>query len=226
MSKFKGLIFDMDGLLFDTERLYYQATQEVADSMEIPYTIDIYHRFIGTGDDELFKNYHKMYDSTIGKELVNQFFEKSIQRSVELFEDGQANIKPGVHEVLHYCNINEIPCAIASSNQRSIIDMLLRKNDLHRYFPHIVSFESVSRTKPDPEIFNKAHQLLEIPKEHLLIFEDSKNGILAAEAADIDVVMIPDMIAPTKYLQEKTLAILQSLSEVPDFLNKSVALSE
>lgn len=226
MSKFKGLIFDMDGLLFDTEKLYYQATQEVADNMEIPYTIDIYRRFVGTGDEELFKNYHKMYDSTIGKELVNQFFEQSIQRSIQLFEAGQANIKPGVHEVLHYCNVNEIPCAIASSNQRSIIDMLLSKNDLHRYFSHIVSFESVSRTKPDPEIFNKAHQLLELPKEDLLIFEDSKNGILAAEAAGIGVVMIPDMIAPTKSLQEKTLAILQSLYEVPNFLNNSGALSE
>ncbi|KAF1303764.1 HAD family phosphatase [Enterococcus saccharolyticus] len=216
----QGVIFDMDGLIFDTEQLYYQATQDVADEMGFAYDFSLYEKFIGVSDEELWLAYHEMYDEIHGKETVVQFIDRAFTRGLELFENGLADLKPGVRELLAYLDEKQIPRVIASSNQRQVIDILLAKNDLAKEFDAVVSFEDVARAKPDPEIFEKAQQFLNIPKENLLILEDSKNGILAAHSAGIDVIMIPDLLPPTPELEERTLAVFDSLLEIPAFLEK------
>lgn len=216
----QGVIFDMDGLIFDTEQLYYQATQEVADEMGFTYDFSLYEKFIGVSDEELWLAYHEIYDEIHGKETVVQFIDRAFNRGLELFEQGLADLKPGVRELLAYLDEKQIPRVIASSNQRQVIDILLEKNDLAKEFETVVSFEDVARAKPDPEIFEKAQQFLNIPKENLLILEDSKNGILAAHSAGIDVIMIPDLLPPTPELKERTLAVFDSLLEIPAFLEK------
>lgn len=218
MAKYQGIIFDLDGLLFDTERLYYQATQEIADLMGIPYDEAIYHRYIGISDEELWLIYHDMYDDHFGVEKVNQFIQGSFDRGIEMFENGEATLKEGVPELLTYLNENKRAKVIASSNQRRLIDILLRKAGITDEFETIFSFENVTRAKPDPEIFHLAHQFLKIPKKEVLILEDSKNGVLAAHRAAIDVIMIPDLVEPTPEVKEKTLHVLPSLLEIPAFL--------
>lgn len=220
MKTKKGIIFDMDGLIFDTEQLYYQATQEVADAMEFNYDFSIYEKYIGVSDEELWEAYHEFYDEIHGRETVVTFIDRAFDRGIELFEAGLAELKPGVLELLDYLDQNKIPRVIASSNQRQIIDILLEKKHIAKRFDQVISFEDVSRAKPDPEIFEKAHLFLALPKEDLLILEDSKNGVLAAHSAGIDVIMIPDLLAPTPELKAKALTILNSLLEVPNFLEK------
>ncbi len=220
MRNLQGVIFDMDGLIFDTEQLYYRATKEIADEFAIAYDMDIYKRYIGVGDDEVWAAYHEMYDDLHGEEVIADFIERSFNRTIELFEAGVADLKPGLAEILAYLDEKQIPRIIASSNQRRIIDILLEKNELQETFAHIVSFEDVARAKPDPEIFEKAHQFFDVPKENLLILEDSKNGILAAHDAGIDVIMIPDLLEPTSDLIDKSLAVLPTLADVPGFLEK------
>lgn len=220
MKTKKGIIFDMDGLIFDTEQLYYQATQEVADAMGFNYDFSIYEKYIGVSDKELWEAYHEFYDEIHGRETVVTFIDRAFDRGIELFEAGLAELKPGVLELLDYLDQNKIPRVIASSNQRQIIDILLEKKNIAKRFDQVISFEDVSRAKPDPEIFEKAHQFLALPKEDLLILEDSKNGVLAAHSAGIDVIMIPDLLAPSPELKVKALTILNSLLEVPNFLEK------
>jgi HAD superfamily hydrolase (TIGR01509 family) len=161
-----------------------------------------------------------MYDDLHGEEAIVEFIDRSFNRTIELFEAGVADLKPGLTEILDYLAEKQIPRIIASSNQRRIIDILLEKNGLQDAFEHIVSFEDVTRAKPDPEIFEKAHQFFDAPKENILILEDSKNGILAAHSAGIDVIMIPDLLEPTPDLVEKSLAVLDTLADVPGFLEK------
>lgn len=220
MKTYQGVIFDLDGLLFDTEKLYYQATQEIADKIGLTYSEAIYHRYIGISDEELWEIYHEMYDPLIGEQAVNDFISTIFNLTVTLFEAGEADLKEGVLELLDFLNEKEIPKMIASSNQRRLIDILLKKNKIMHEFKTVLSFEDVKRAKPDPEIFVKAHQFLEIPKKELLILEDSKNGVLAAHAAGIDVVMIPDLVAPTTDIKEKVVEVFPSLMSVPAFLNK------
>lgn len=218
MKKYQGVIFDLDGLLFDTERLYYEATQMIADGMKIPYDESIYHRYIGISDEELWVQYHQMYDFDFGEKYVEQFIANAFNRSVELFEAGHAELKEGVLELLAYLNEQEIKKVIASSNQRRLIDLLLEKNELVTEFEKVFSVEDVKRAKPDPELFEKAAHFLALDKSEILILEDSKNGVLAAHQAEIDVVMIPDLIEPSIELREKTVEVFPSLLNLLSFI--------
>ncbi|HLQ41163.1 MAG TPA: HAD family phosphatase [Tetragenococcus sp.] len=220
MQNLKGIIFDMDGLMFDTELIYYQATQQVADEMGFDYNFSIYEDFIGISDAELWQFYHQKYDPVFGQKKVSTFIDRAFNRGIELFEAGTAKMKPGLLELLDFLDKEKLARVIATSNQRRIVDILLKNHGLTKEFSHIISFENVTRAKPDPEIFLKAQSSLALAKHELLILEDSTNGILAAEKAGINVVMVPDLIEPTPVISEKTLAILPSLKEIPNFLKK------
>ena len=216
---YKAVIFDMDGLLFDTEIVYYEASQMVADQMGFPYDKELYLKYLGVSDEEVWANYHQIFAS-FGKNNVQKFINDAYEETIRRFSLGAVQLKPGVIELLDLLEEHRIPKVVASSNQRHIIELLLEKNQLTNYFETIVSAENVKRAKPDPEIFLLAHEYLGTKKQETLVLEDSKNGILAAASAEIPVIMIPDLLAPSEDLQQKTLAVLSSLHEVPGYLKK------
>lgn len=216
---YKAVIFDMDGLLFDTEIVYYEASQMVADQMGFPYDKELYLKYLGVSDEEVWANYHQIFAS-FGKNNVQKFINDAYEETIRRFSLGAVQLKPGVIELLDFLEEHRIPKVVASSNQRHIIELLLEKNQLTNYFETIVSAENVKRAKPDPEIFLLAHEYLGTKKQETLVLEDSKNGILAATSAEIPVIMIPDLLAPSEDLQQKTLAVLSSLHEVPGYLKK------
>ncbi|MDU4270425.1 MAG: HAD family phosphatase [Enterococcus hirae] len=216
---YKAVIFDMDGLLFDTEIVYYEASQMVADQMGFPYDKELYLKYLGVSDEEVWANYHQIFAS-FEKNNVQKFINDAYEETIRRFSLGAVQLKPGVIELLDFLEEHRIPKVVASSNQRHIIELLLEKNQLTNYFETIVSAENVKRAKPDPEIFLLAHEYLGTKKQETLVLEDSKNGILAAASAEIPVIMIPDLLAPSEDLQQKTLAVLSSLHEVPGYLKK------
>lgn len=216
---YKAVIFDMDGLLFDTEIVYYEASQMVADQMGFPYDKELYLKYLGVSDEEVWANYHQIFAS-FGKNNVQKFINDAYEETIRRFSLGAVQLKPGVIELLDFLEEHRIPKVVASSNQRHIIELLLEKNQLTNYFETIVSAENVKRAKPDPEIFLLAYEYLGTKKQETLVLEDSKNGILAAASAEIPVIMIPDLLAPSEDLQQKTLAVLSSLHEVPGYLKK------
>lgn len=218
--RIKGLIFDMDGLIFDSEMIYYEGTQLVADEMGFPYDKDFYLKFLGISDEEVWTAYHQTYDARFGWDQVEEFIQRAYQKTLELFASGHGVLKPGVWELLRYLDEKKMPRVIASSNQRPVIDALLQNAQLSEEFATIVSFEDVTKAKPDPEIFEIAQQRIGLPKAELLVLEDSQNGVLAANGAGIPVVMIPDLLEPDESLREKTFAVLRSLEEMPEFLDK------
>lgn len=219
MEKLSGVIFDMDGLILDTEMIYYKATQKVADEMGFPYDKAVYMRFLGVSDKEAWAAYHEMYQDK-GKAEVQRFIDETSAEVERLFERGEAAVKPGLDVLLDYLDQQNIPKVIASSNQRHIIELLLESANLCDTFDDIVSCEDVALAKPDPEIFEVAVKRLQTPKNETLVLEDSRNGILAAEAAAIPVIMIPDLLAPSPELAAKTLAVLDSLADVPQYFGK------
>ncbi|EOW1883931.1 HAD family hydrolase [Enterococcus hirae] len=216
---YKAVIFDMDGLLFDTEIVYYEASQMVADQMGFPYDKELYLKYLGVSDEEVWANYHQIFAS-FGENNVQKFINDAYEETIRRFSLGAVQLKPGVIELLDFLEEHRIPKVVASSNQRHIIELLLEKNQLTNYFETIVSAENVKRAKPDPEIFLLAHEYLGTKKQETLVLEDSKNGILAAASAEIPVIMIPDLLVPSEDLQQKTLAVLSSLHEVPGYLKK------
>ncbi|WP_170923055.1 HAD family hydrolase [Candidatus Enterococcus palustris] len=219
MKKIDGVIFDMDGLLFDTELIYYQSTQKIADAMNFPYSKEVYLEFLGVSDEEVQENYHRIYQD-FGKEKVDEFIQRSYDDTYQVFESGEVPLKEGVLELLDFLEQEEIPRIVASSNVRPAIELLLDGAGIKERFSGIVSAEDVTRAKPDPEIFQKALANLGTKADNTLIFEDSFHGVTAADAAGIPVIMVPDLLAPTNEIKEKTLEIFESLTQVPAYLKK------
>lgn len=209
----------MDGLLFDTELIYYQSTQKIADAMSFPYSKELYLEFLGVSDEEVQENYHRIYKD-FGKEKVNEFINRSYDETYQVFKSGEVPLKEGVLALLDFLDQQEIPRIVASSNVRPAIELLLEGAGIKERFSGIVSAEDVTRAKPDPEIFQKALANLGTKADSTLIFEDSFHGVTAADAAGIPVIMVPDLLAPTDEIKEKTLEILDSLTQVPAYLKK------
>lgn len=215
---FKGIIFDMDGLLFDTESLYCQANMKIAPKHGIKnYDEEYYRGLIGLSDEETAEIYYEDF-AEVGKTAIDAFILEGHLEVKEMFLAGLAPIKPGVIEILTYLKAEKIPCIVASSNLRQFIDILLEKAEIRRYFIDIISGDDVAKAKPDPEIVHKALAKLELAPEECLMLEDSRNGILASYRAGVPVIMVPDMIAPTPEVAEMTLEILPSLHEVINYL--------
>lgn len=217
MKKVKGIIFDMDGLLFDTESIYCDANLVVAEKYDLPFTEETYARFIGISDEEVWAELHKMF-ADHGTETVQKFIDESWGMAHDRFKTGNVDLKPGVHELLAYLEEKEIPRVLASSNVRPVIEILLEHAGIRDKFSDIISAEDVKFAKPDPEIFVIAADRLGIAAADGLVLEDSKNGILAAEGAGVPVVMVPDIVPPTAEIKGKTEAVLPTLHEVINFL--------
>lgn len=201
---YKAVIFDMDGLLFDTEIVYYEASQMVADQMGFPYDKELYLKYLGVSDEEVWANYHQIFAS-FGKNNVQKFINDAYEETIRRFSLGAVQLKPGVIELLDFLEEHRIPKVVASSNQRHIIELLLEKNQLTNYFETIVSAENVKRAKPDPEIFLLAHEYLGTKKQETLVLEDSKNGILAAASADFMEKNLLDAVPATSLPRERML---------------------
>lgn len=216
--KYNGFIFDFDGLLFDTEEVYYNNAQKVADAFHFPFDKAYYRRFIGLSDEELWDNYHRDFDPLSGAEKTNQFIRESYALTRAQFAKGEVPLKAGALELLKRLNARQLPCVIASSNNREAIDFLLQSKKLENFFTAIVSAEDVPLAKPDPAIVNEAIKRLAVPKDEVLMLEDSYNGVRAGAAAEIAVIMVPDLLPPTPEMKEKTLAIIPSLNDVGKFL--------
>ena len=183
------------------------------------YSFDTYAKFIGAGDVQMQTEMKEMYTD---HELLESFFIDSEEELETLLLNGQVDKKAGLIEVLEFLQEKDIPAVVASSTRRAMVDKLLERLGVRKYFKDVVGGDEVPAAKPDPAIFNKAFSKTGIEnKENALILEDSKNGIRAAYHADVPVILIPDMLDPDEEMEEKTVAILPDLHHVIDYIEKN-----
>lgn len=213
----KGLIFDLDGLLFNTEEIYYESSQKVADEMQLPYSRKTYLKYLGLSDEELWGSYHRDF-AEFGEKMVAEFIKKSYEETLHIFHEGDVPLKKGAQELLTWSQEQEIPCVIASSNNRKTIELLLERGELREFFGEIFSAENVTYAKPHPELVEKAATFFSAPKKDLVMLEDSLNGVTASFAAGVPVILVPDLLAPTPEMEKMASHILPDLLAVKNFL--------
>lgn len=214
----KAVVFDMDGVLFDTERMGSRAWQAVADRMGLPEIEAARLGCVGLNrNDEIvfLKNWY-------GQDFpMEHFLEESTQEMERLTEEEGVPLKQGVREILAYLMQQDIPVAICSSSRVDKICSNLKHVQIpEHYFQAIIGGDLVQHSKPKPDIYLKACEALGLAPESCIAVEDSPNGIRAAYEAGMQVVMIPDMIMPTPELLTMCIRKEESLGGLQRFLEQ------
>ncbi|RZJ35394.1 MAG: HAD family hydrolase [Flavobacterium sp.] len=180
------VIFDMDGVIVDTEPVHYHAYQLHFRELNIEVSDEMYATFTGNSTRNVYQKLkahfnlrHEVEDMINAKRSL---FNDAFDTKVDLY------LLDGVEKLIQDLHSNGIQLILASSSAKVTIDRVFRRFDLHRYFSHIVSGEDFPKSKPDPAIFEKASQLSGLPKSDCVVIEDSTNGILAAKAAGLKCI--------------------------------------
>lgn len=220
MEKLSGVIFDMDGLILDTESIYCKNNIKTAAEVGIKnYGLAEYKTEIGISEEHSMEKYLKDY-AYLSKEAIETFFTKSRERSWKELTEVGAPLKKGIVELLTYLKENNIPCVVASSNTRVAIDQLISKAGLKDFFIDTISGDDVTHAKPHPEIVEVAVSKLGTKPEETMMLEDSLNGIRASYAAGVPVIMVPDLLEPDAEAIEKSYRIKNDLLEVLAFIKE------
>lgn len=187
--KGKGAIFDMDGLLFDTEKVYQQTWHEIADGKGVILGDNFVREISGTNGARMRQVVESYFQVSDGTEII-----EDCMRRVREKLSRQVPVKKGVHEILNFFRETGVPMAVASSSGTGQIVSNLEIAGIREYFSEIVSGTEVKRGKPAPDIFLLAAEKISCRPGDCYVFEDSENGIKAGYAAGCRTVMVPDLM--------------------------------
>lgn len=204
----KGAIFDHDGLMFDTEKLWQKNWNEQAGNMGIILPEAFKHEICGTSGERMKTIVRKYYQVKEAQPVINQVVAGVNRDEISLLEE-----KPGLQEILGMFASNHVKMAVASSSNEDMLERNLTNDGIRDFFEAVVSGQHVQHGKPAPDIFLLAAEKLSLPPEDCYVFEDSFNGIRAAKAAGCTAVMIPDMSQPDEEMKQLADGIFTTLSE-------------
>jgi beta-phosphoglucomutase len=184
-NEVKCVIFDMDGVIIDSEEIHKKAYYETFNSINIVVSDALYKSFTGSSTINAFQRLVAHFNLNLDPEAL--VLEKR-KRYVNFFEnDPNLHLVEGVEEIIQYLFDKEITLILASSSAMINIDRVFNRFNLNQYFTAKISGADLTASKPHPEIFNKAATLGNTPKENCFVIEDSDNGIKAANDANIFV---------------------------------------
>ncbi len=211
----KAVIFDLDGLLIDSEIIAYKIYYQLLGTFGFEFSIQDYaERYSGKALLEnvihTIKQYDLPWDTQTGVEKVLETEEKLLDKGV--------NLKPGVKELFAYLKENHYKIALASSSRKNRALEILGRHRILEDFDVIVFGIEVERGKPYPDIFLKACEKVQERPGDCLVLEDSEAGIQAAHAANIPVICVPDMKKPRRQFEEMTVSVSNSLYDVITYL--------
>lgn len=215
MKRFAAVIFDMDGLLLDTERIALAAFTQTCGLFGLGDETALFMRCVGTnqvlGEQVLQQGLAGKADAlAFGREWDARYLEATQHKPIPL--------KSGAVEFLDHVHSIHLPVAVATSTATLRATQKLRDAGILARFRAVVGGDQVEHSKPQPDIYLRAAQLLHVAPEHCLALEDSENGVRSAHAAGMTVVQIPDLIAPSPELQALGHTILPNLQQARTLL--------
>ncbi|AXK39998.1 HAD family hydrolase [Crenobacter cavernae] len=213
--RFDALLFDLDGLMIDSERVG-------ADSWRLAGA-DLGHEV-----DEALLAALAGLSVTRSEAVVAQFLgDETLARALHmqsrahyqrLVHEGEIPLKPGIEALLSWARDADVPRAVATSTMREMADVKLARSGLIRFFEATVAGDEVSETKPAPDVYLAAAARLNVEPARCLVLEDSYYGVLAARAAGMQVILVPDGTPPDEETVAKALAVCSDLNEALSLL--------
>ncbi|MFT5895103.1 MAG: HAD superfamily hydrolase (TIGR01509 family) [bacterium] len=216
--KITACIFDMDGLLIDSERIALRVFQDICRHFQCNEQLPLFDQILGTNAKTTRQVLGDSLPTSVKVDefinLWNVNYTKQTEKPIAL--------KKGILELLDYLESVDIPKAVATSTQTTKAIEKLEKSGIAHRFSTIIGGDQVSQGKPAPEIYIKAANALNIGVIHCLALEDSPNGVIAAATANMQVIQIPDTVLPDDTLRSLGHLILEDAFEVVTFLQSSV----
>ena len=217
MKGYDAVLFDMDGVIFDSEQLYMRCWEELQDEFDVPGIRDVLIRCIGVNSRRTREIFMEAYGPDFP---YDEAMAASFRKWKELLVDGKLPLKPGAERLLSALHEAGVPIAIASSTRTDVVKKELQDVGLLRYFDAIIGGDQVTASKPEPDIFLRAMEVLgrQLKPENCFVIEDSFNGIRAAHAAGMRPIMVPDLLQPTDEIRGMAEQVLPDLYAVKTYL--------
>ncbi|MDV4152392.1 HAD family phosphatase [Clostridium sp. AL.422] len=214
MEKIELVIFDMDGLIFDTEKLSYLSWLEAGKKLNINFDLNIFYRMLGTNHESCRNTLIAEYGETID---IDEYIKEKRRTNLEMLKNG-AEKKEGLDDLLLYLSNKNIKKAVATSSNREVALELLKKANVLQYFDYVLCGDEVKKSKPNPEVFLNVAKKLEIDPRNCLVLEDSEAGTIAASRGKMRVIIIPDLKEPEKEIEVLAYKKVGNLKEVIDVI--------
>ena len=208
---FEAAIFDWDGTLGDTRKVIVVSFQKALGEISVKVSDDYIERRIGIGAAETFRDILQSAQTIFDEKTVQRLVERKSELEIEL--TNQVTLFPGARQLLDTL-LGKIKMGLASMNNYSVISHLLKAKDLEKYFSIVLTADSISHSKPNPEIFLKTANKLEAKPECCVVVEDSLFGVKAAKSAKMGCVAVFTGVYSRQELElEKPDLIVQTLED-------------
>lgn len=204
----RGAIFDMDGTLFDTERLYVKAWTETADLFGVERHSTLGLEMGGANQAQALKIFVRHYPQLDAKKYFDTVIETVLK-----WTETDLKLLPGARDILDYFKARKILMSVASGSPRRGIEKNLQRAGIREYFLSVVGGDEILNGKPAPDIFLKAADEMKVAPSDCYVFEDSFNGIISAHRAGCVPIMIPNQREPTDEIKKLCAGIYENFFE-------------
>lgn len=216
--KFQAVIFDMDGLMLDTECIYRDVFNRAAADCGIEFPQWLHEKLLGRNTADTKAILHELWQD---EAKLDRFFDASRHHHEICFAAPPA-AKTGLHELLDMLDERKIPKAVATSTRRAYAIPRLEQCNLAHRFLTISTGDQVARGKPAPDLYLLAAQTIGTAPENCVALEDSEAGVTAAHAAGMTVCMVPDLKQPSDEIRQLAHGVYPSLVEVRQFIEERI----
>ena len=218
MKECSAVIFDMDGIIFDSERAVIECWIELSEKYGIKDVEAACIKCIGT----TMQRTRQIMLETYGEDFPYDKYAAEASRMFhEKYDGGKLPVKKGAENILRYLKERNVKTALASSTRKEVVVNELRDAGLLEYFDEIVTGDMVKRSKPAPDIFLLACERVGAEPSNAYAVEDSYNGIRSASAGGLRPIMVPDILGPDEEMESLSEVVLNDLDEVILYLDNA-----
>ena len=217
MKDFDAVVFDMDGVLFDSERALMLCWLEVAEEYGIENIEKPYYASVGANAAKTRQIMLEAYGEDFP---YDRYAEEAFQMYLKRYGSGRLPVKNGVFEILEFLKSNGKKIALASSTRKEAVFSRLRDGGILEYFDVVITGDMVTKSKPEPDIFLLACEKLGVSPCSAYVIEDSFNGIKAAHRGALKPIMVPDLLPADEEMRVLSEAVIVDLTSVITYLKE------